>query len=487
MHILVRRAARTALPLLLATLLTALLAACGAQRHSAAPPAPAPEAAAPTAPAAPAFTEADALAGLNTLVNDTPPASEAYDAKCKELAPAVDAPGISSSLRRVLSSVLAFDPPRLRERWESHQKAQDEAASLYAANPPIDTKALNGARVLRRLGPALHLVRLPSGDTVFLASPRKFKKNARIKGLYVLERQRPKPDAAKGDLVDELEDQPRTFSEITRQEARQLEDRRAPALAELRQLESRNDELARGVAADLARLDMLTRDVNAVIGPMLLPQGTPPAPQSLVRKVKRLSHSYSREQYYRYALPVTGLPKVDAALAAYLDQRKAEMQDLLKSTGIGRGRARANVDRIAFTAHTASRVLLSIRFEQMRDTGGAHPNTTYDSFVFDLRSQSRLTLADIFTDVPAALAVLSSLAQTRLSLALDGLLFPEGYAPKAENFSVFVLDGADMVFTFPPYQVASYAQGTQTLRVPLFHPRLQPLLAPALKEALAVE
>jgi hypothetical protein len=46
MHILVRRAARTALPLLLATLLTALLAACGAQRHSAAPPAPAPEAAA---------------------------------------------------------------------------------------------------------------------------------------------------------------------------------------------------------------------------------------------------------------------------------------------------------------------------------------------------------------------------------------------------------------------------------------------------------
>jgi len=178
--------------------------------------------------------------------------------------------------------------------------------------------------VQRRLGPALHLVRLPSGDTVFLASARKFKKNARIKGLYVLERQRPKPDAAKGDLVDELEDQPRTFSEITRQEARQLEDRRAPALAELRRLESRNDELARGVAADLARLDMLTRDVNAVIGPMLLPQGTPPAPQSLVRKVKRLSHSYSREQYYRYALPVTGLPKVDATLAAYLEQRGAE-------------------------------------------------------------------------------------------------------------------------------------------------------------------
>jgi len=420
-------------------------------------------------------------------VNDTPPASEAYDAKRAELAPAAAAPEIAEDLRRVLTSVLAFDPPQLRQRWESHEKAQEQAASLYAANPPVDTKALEGARVLRRLGPALHLVRLRSGETVFLATPRKFKKNARIKGLYVLERQRPQPDAAKGDLVDELADQPRVFAEISRQDARELEARRAPALAELRRLQSQGDALERGVAADLARLDILTRDVNAVIGPKLLPQGPRPAPTSLIRKVKRMAKSYSREQYYRYALPVTGLPQVDASLKAFLDERRAEVQDLLKSTGIGRGRARANVDRIAFTAHTASPALLSIRFEEMRDTGGAHPNTTYATFVFDLRTQAQLKLADIFTDTPAALAVLSQLAEARLTLAIDGLAFPEGYAPTPANFSVFVLDGADLVFTFPPYQVASYAQGAQTLRVPLFHPRLAPLLTAKLKDALAAQ
>ncbi|MGE4264355.1 MAG: DUF3298 domain-containing protein [Desulfovibrio sp.] len=473
---------RTAAPLVLGLMFPLLLAACAVERP--APPAPAPAAAVQPA-AAPSITQEAVLSGLNELINDTPPATDAYEAKRAALAPALDSPALTDDLRRVLAQTLAFDPPRLRQRWEENQKAQADAARLYAANPPINTKALEGARVLRRLGPALHLVRLPGGDTVFLASSRKFKKNARIKGLYVLERQRPAPDASKGDLVDELEAQPRTFAEITRQEAKELEERRAPALAELRRLESRNMELERGVVADLARLDAMTRDVNAVIGPRLLPQGPRPTPTSLIRSVKRLAKSFSREQYYRYALPVTGLPKVDAALLAHLDERRAEVQALLKSTGIGRGRARANVSRIAFNAYTASPALLSIRFEEMRDTGGAHPNTTYASFVFDLRSQSRLSLADLFTDTQAALSILSGLAETRLTLALDGLLFPEGFTATASNFSVFVLDGADIVFTFPPYQVASYAQGAQTLRVPLFHPRLAPLLSPGIKEALA--
>lgn len=469
--------------------LSLLLAACGLEQPQ--PPAPPQAVQAQDAPQAPAPdalpSEAEVLSGLNALVNDCVPASDEYEAKRTALDPARNSAALSDPLRRVLAQTLAFDPPRLRERWEQHQEAQTDAAAQYAANPPVNTKTLEGARVLRRLGPALYLVRLPGGDTVFFATPRKLKNNARLKGVRSLERQRPKPDAAKGDLVDELADQPRTFSEISRQDAKALETRRAPALAELRRLEHQNDAFERGLAADLARLDTLTRDVNAVISPALLPKTPAPAPATLIRKVKRVAKSYSREQYYRYALPVTGKPAVDAALQTFLDERRTEMQGLLKSTGIGRGRARANVDRIAFTAHSASPALLSIRFEEMRDTGGAHPNTTFESFVFDLRSQTRLKLADIFSNPPAALAVLSQLAERRMSLMLDGMLFPEGLAATPDNFAVFVLDGADIVFTFPPYQVASYAQGTQTLRVPLCHPRLLPLLTPKIKDALAAK
>lgn len=468
--------------------LAILLCACAPLQNSgAAAPAQAVQTAEPLPAAAqpPAPSEAAVLSDLNTLVNDTVPASPDDDARRAALGPAARSADLSPEIRRVLVQVLAFDPPRLRERWQAHQKAQENAAALYAANPPENLTALEGARVLRRLGPALYLVRLVGGDTVLFTSTRRHKPGARLKGISALEQQRPKPDRSKGDLVDELADQPRTFVELGKQDAKQRKNQLAPVLDELRKLESAAGEVERGVATDLARLDALTRDANAVMGPLLLPQASRPAPVSLIRKVKRMAKSYSKGQYYRYALPVTGQPRVDAALKAHLDDRKAEMQDLLRSTGIGKGRSRANVDRIAFTAYTASPRLLSIRFEEFRDTGGAHPNQAFSSFLFDLKSQERLTLSDLFSDLSSALSVLSELGTRRLELALDGNLFPEGLAPKLENFSVFVLDGPDLLFTFPPYQTASYAQGTQTLRVPLFHPRLLPLLKPELKNALA--
>lgn len=462
--------------------LALLLSSCAAQQP--APPPPAAQETPAARPAPPAFSEADILAALNTLINDTALATPEYDGRRQALAPALQTPGLDADLRRALAQALAFEPPLLRQRWQRHLQAQEDVATLYAANPPQDTSAMEGARILRRLGPALYLARLKDGDTVFFSTTRRHKAGARLKGVAALERPRPKPDKARGDLVDELADQPRTLVEITRQEARRRTALHAPVLAQLDKLEAEGEEHLRGVASDLARLDALTRDVNAALSPRLLPQAKCPAPASFVRKIKRLGRTYSREQYYRYALPVTGLPQVDAALKGHLDERRGEMLGLLRSTGIGPGRMRANVDRIAFTAHSASPTLLSVLFEEFRDTGGAHPNTTYASFVFDLRRQARLGLGEIFRDAPAALSVLSQLAARRMELVLDGTVFADGYEPKEENFSVFVLDGADIVFTFPPYQVASYAQGPQTLRVPLAHPRLLPLLTPEVLQAL---
>ena len=465
------------------------LCACSLPRAAMQEPAPAPQAPAAAqtpAPAVAPMTEAETVAALNLLVNDTAPGSEENDARRAELSKAFTANLVPDTLRWTVSQVLSFDPPRLRQRWQEHQQAEESAAAQYAANPPVNFTALNGARVLRRLGPA-YLLRLPTGETVMLESSRRFKSGTRLRRLLAVETERPKPDRSKGDLVDELADQPRMFTEIFPREAKRREAERAPALARLRDLERQGGEMTRAITADLTRLDTLTREVNAVISPRLLPQGRRPAPASFIRKVRRVAKSYSRQQYYRYALPVTGKKHVDAVLQSHLDERKAEVQDLLRTTGVGRGRARANTDRITFTAYTGSPVLLSVRFEDLRDTGGAHPNTTYASFVFDMQRQARLTLADIFTDEPAALKILSELAARRMALVLDGMTFPEGMTPKPENFAVFVIDGADLVFTFPPYQVASYARGTQTLRVPLCHPRLLPLLSPALRAALAAQ
>lgn len=471
----------------LASLCALLLAACAPIET--APPAPAPQSEPVAAPAAqapaPVFSEAEVVARLNTLVNDTEPGSDAYAKLRAELAPAGADAALDQELRWPVKQVLAFDPPRLRERWQNRQKNLDDAAARYAENPPVDLKALEGARVVRRLGASLYVVQRPGGEGVLLTSTRRLKLNTRLKGLLALEKPRQKPDAKKGDLVDELADQPRAYVEISRQDAERLKSQRAPVLAELRSLAGQRDQLERDISRDLRSLDMLSRDVNAVISPRLLTHAEAPAPATQIRKVRRMAKSFSREQYYRYALPVTGRAKVDAQLAQYLEERREEMRQLVRSTGVGRGRLRANADRIAFTAFTASPRLLSIRFEQMKYTGGAHPNTAYESFVFDMARQARLTLADIFSDEQAALGVLSQLATRRMELAIDGALFAEGLAPKGENFRVFVLDGADLVFTFPAYQVASYAQGPQSFRVALCHPRLLPLLKPGFKDVLA--
>ena len=500
------------------------LSGCGLERATPAPTAPeAPanatatqaEAAAETiaavqAVAAPAFTAESVTHRLSVLVNDTDPASPDFARLRAELVqaggqPYSDGPSLPGDLRLALSRVAGFNPPNMRERWQRHQQALDSAAALYAEHPPVDTDALNGAKVLRRLGPSLYLVRLQNGDTAFFSTPfsaRRLKVGARLRGIPTLEKPRVKADRAKGDLVEELDEAGRTYVAITRQEAQRLKAERAPVLARLKDLEAERARFQRSVDEDLASLDSLTRDVNAIISPRLLglhgvglsgveAYGERPARSArtdrIVRQVKRLSHTYSPVQYYRYTLPVTGRKQLDAVLSGYIEGRKKDVQDLLRTVGIGRGHARANVDLVAFKSFTASPGLLSVRFEASRDTGGAHPNQGFASFVFDVDRQSVLGLGDLFRDFPAALGLLSELAQRRMELVLDGHAFPEGFAPKAENFAVFVIDGQDLVFSFPPYQMASYAEGPQSLRVPLAHPRLMPLLSPRLLKLLGAQ
>jgi hypothetical protein len=109
------------------------------------------------------------------------------------------------------------------------------------------------------------------------------------------------------------------------------------------------------------------------------------------------------------------------------------------------------------------------------DTLGAHPNTTFKTFVFD-KDGNRKTLTEVLSNNPNALEELSLLvsndvvAQYRQRAQVDdvtGLLYDEGLAATAENYSNFYVDGDDLVVLFPPYQVAAYAAGSFESRVPL--------------------
>lgn len=131
---------------------------------------------------------------------------------------------------------------------------------------------------------------------------------------------------------------------------------------------------------------------------------------------------------------------------------------------------------------------ISVRGQGMMDTGGAHPLPLDATFVFDRQEQRVLALDDLFTDPDAARRTLadfsrSALEKKLLSQApgkdegtpearkewLDNMrgMIDDGTRPDAKNFAEFQIDAGGLLLVFPPYQVAPYVYGTQTVQVPL--------------------
>jgi len=134
------------------------------------------------------------------------------------------------------------------------------------------------------------------------------------------------------------------------------------------------------------------------------------------------------------------------------------------------------------------------------DTGGAHPAALIASFNLHTSDGKLIELADLFADAGAALELLSAEARRQLEGTFEAKLrdvtpekertaalknmhewIEQGTQAKAENFAVFLVDGLEtkaigLTLIFPPYQVASYADGTQQIEVPakVFYQLLKP-------------
>lgn len=121
---------------------------------------------------------------------------------------------------------------------------------------------------------------------------------------------------------------------------------------------------------------------------------------------------------------------------------------------------------MASSAHTLSYIYTIYGF-----TGGAHGNTDFKTFTFDTETGTPLALADLFLPGTDYLGTLSQLARARLPVVIgDGYDMNEikdGTAPTPDNFRSFFFDNGDFVVLFPPYQVAAYSEGPQTLRIPV--------------------
>ncbi|HEX9951328.1 MAG TPA: DUF3298 domain-containing protein, partial [Rubricoccaceae bacterium] len=132
--------------------------------------------------------------------------------------------------------------------------------------------------------------------------------------------------------------------------------------------------------------------------------------------------------------------------------------------------------------------ILSGLVEVYAFTGGAHGNTFYIPFTYDLRAGTAVALGDVFRDgTPWADSLSAHADRVLVAKARDiedpvsvdearATLTPEGYTPEAMQRATFSLGADSLMVHFAPYEVAYYAFGSS--RVPVAYTDLAAMLRP---------
>jgi hypothetical protein len=205
---------------------------------------------------------------------------------------------------------------------------------------------------------------------------------------------------------------------------------------------------------------------------------------------------------YAYHIRYPQLPAEWSALAdalrAYAEARKKDLLDA-RIDAPAMNAPPAHLD-LEFNIARRTSDFVSVSASGSLDSGGAHPAPIVASFNLHSSDGKLIMLPALFSDADAALNALSVEARRQLQGRFEARLrealaeknqadavknmrewVERGTEAKAENFAVFLIDGLDakaigLTLIFPPYQVASYADGTQQIEVPakVFYKLLKP-------------
>ncbi|MEP6947609.1 MAG: DUF3298 domain-containing protein, partial [Acidobacteriota bacterium] len=131
---------------------------------------------------------------------------------------------------------------------------------------------------------------------------------------------------------------------------------------------------------------------------------------------------------------------------------------------------------VGYNVEYADDDLISINFGEDTFEGGAHPNHGTFTLTYDLKAGREIKLADLFKPGAKYLTMIAAYALRDLKGRKDpesgenrGLaqdIFADGAKPIAENYKNWNITKKGLLFTFPQYQVASYADGPQTVIIP---------------------
>jgi uncharacterized protein YecT (DUF1311 family) len=116
--------------------------------------------------------------------------------------------------------------------------------------------------------------------------------------------------------------------------------------------------------------------------------------------------------------------------------------------------------------------MFSVLFTYYTFSGGAHPNSVFETFDFLMPDAMRVEVAELFTRAGIERISAISIAELRRALAgPDGMSdtdwIEKGAGPNPRNFVHFVLQPKELAIYFDAYHVAAYAAGPQEVHIPL--------------------
>ena len=224
----------------------------------------------------------------------------------------------------------------------------------------------------------------------------------------------------------------------------------------------------------------------------------PPAPASA--STAGLPGDHATTRHYKIAITLPTLPGDEKPLADALrttaDNAKREFMQSLPDPDQMQEFAHRQFELLLdFKIAATTPAFASVRETGMQDTGGAHPMPVEATFVFGRKTGRLITLDDLFADPDTARKALANFAHDALLKKFlanaprpgEGSpaairewksnmtqMLGDGTRPTSVNYSVFVVRAGDtmdaaspgLTLIFPPYQVAPYVFGTQSVDVP---------------------
>ncbi|MFA5432980.1 MAG: DUF333 domain-containing protein [Candidatus Paceibacterota bacterium] len=191
-------------------------------------------------------------------------------------------------------------------------------------------------------------------------------------------------------------------------------------------------------------------------------------PYIFLEEQKQNGKNYTIETMYPF-VGATENGQVNVEISNFVENIISLFKDSINSPDSWSGESSL---KIYYDPYEINNDFVSIRFEISEYTGGAHPTSYSQSFNYDLKKNSIISLSDILDSNKDYLTSISNKAiQSLMSINnasgfSDEAWIREGAGAKAENFKTFTFNKEKIVFYFDPYQVAAYAAGRQDIFLP---------------------